>query len=243
MSWPKLSRKAWLAIGALLLISLIGFMPMRCAVGAVSDPASNFSASGADGTIWSGRVHEVRIGKLSIGTVNAGIDPLALFAGRTAFWFEQPAAPGTSRFRGRVSRGFGSFAASELQGAVPVADIVTGLASAQVEFDNAAARFSGGKCQSAIGNIRLKPQGSLFAALGVEAGLLGKARCDAGDLLLPLSSASGMERLELRISADGRYRASLQLQQPGSEAAPLLSLAGFAPIAGGFRKTGSGRLW
>jgi hypothetical protein len=62
-------------------------------------------------------------------------------------------------------------------------------------------------------------------------------------MLLPLTSGSGMERLELRVSADGRYRASLQLQQPAAEAAPLLSMAGFASIAGGFRKTGKGRFW
>ena len=52
-----------------------------------------------------------------------------------------------------------------------------------------------------------------------------------------------MERVELRIAADGRYRATVQLQQPSAEIAPLLTLAGFAPIAGGFRKSGKGRFW
>jgi general secretion pathway protein N len=243
MSRLRLSRRQAIAAAALLLAALVIFMPMRWAVGAAIDRTSNFAASGADGTIWSGRIYEVRLGKLSLGTVNAGVDPLAFVSGRNGFWFGRPATEGLSVFGGRVYRGFGSIAVSDLEGAIPLASLISGLATTQVEFGSVSVSFATGKCRSASGSIRLKSQGGLFAALGIEAGLLGRIRCDAGDLVIPLSSASGMEQLDVRISADGRYRASLQLQQPGAELAPLLSLAGFAPVAGGFRKTDSGRFW
>ncbi len=243
MNRPGMSRRLAIAILALFLVMLIIFMPMRWAVGALVDPKSSFSAAGADGTIWSGRLYEARLGKLAMGTLNVGIDPLAFLSGRTGFWFEQPAQPAAGGLSGRVYKGFGSVAASEVQGAVPVASLIPGLAAGQLELERVSASFAMGKCQSANGTVRLRPQGALFSALGIESGLLGRIGCNAGDLLLPLSSASGMEQLDIRLSADGRYRASLQLQQPGAELAPLLSLAGFQPVAGGFRKTGSGRFW
>ena len=52
----------------------------------------------------------------------------------------------------------------------------------------------------------------------------GRARCDGGALLLPLQGASGMERLDLRLFADGRWQARFQVA--GDAAA--LSGAGFA---------------
>jgi len=241
MRLPQLSIRQWLMIALLLLTLLILFMPMRWAVGMASGPG--FSASGADGTIWSGRVHEVRLGKLSIGTVNARIRPLGLLAGRIGYRFDQPVIGGSPGLHGSISKSYGGISLEGLSGAVPVANIIPGFASAQIEFDNVSVAYSNGKCQTASGSVRARPDGQIFAVLGLDAGLLGRVSCEAGDMLLPQTSGSGMERLELRVSADGRYRASLQLQQPAAEAAPLLSMAGFASIAGGFRKTGKGRFW
>lgn len=239
----KVSKRFWYMAAALFAIAALAFMPLRWVVGAAVPEKSRLSASGADGTIWSGRLYDVQLGKIGIGTLDAGFQPLGLFLGRAGFWFEQPSTAGLPGFRGSVSKGSGGVAADGMNGAVPVAEILPGFPSAQIEFDNVSVAYSAGTCRLASGSVRLKPEGPLFAALGVDAGLMGRVRCEAGDLLLPLASASAMERVELRISADGRYRATVQLQQPSAEIAPLLTLAGFAPIAGGFRKSGKGRFW
>ncbi len=237
------SRRFWIAAAVLFAIAAFAFMPLRWVVGAALPEQSTLAASGADGTIWSGRIYDVQLGKIGIGTLDAGFQPLGLFLGRAGFWFEQPSTAGLPGLRGSVSKGLGAISANEWNGGVPVAEILSGFPTAKFEFENVSVSYSAGKCRSASGSIRLKPEGPLFAALGVDAGLMGRVRCDAGDLLLPLASASAMERVELRVSADGRYRATVQLQQPSAEIAPMLSLAGFAPFAGGYRKSGKGRFW
>ena len=237
------SRRFYYAAAILFAIAAIAFMPLRWVVGVAVPEKSMVTASGADGTIWSGRVYDVQLGQLGIGTLDAGIQPLGLFLGRAGFWFELPATAGLPGFRGTVSKGFGGVSAEGWNGSVPVAEILPGFPAAHLEFDNLSASYSAGKCRTASGSVRLKPEGPLFAALGVDAGLMGRVRCEAGELLLPFASASAMERVELRISADGRYRAAVQLQQPSAEIAPMLSMAGFAPIAGGYRKSGKGRFW
>jgi general secretion pathway protein N len=239
----RLSRRFYYVAAILFAVAATAFMPLRWIVGAAIPEKSMVAASGADGTIWSGRVYDVQLGKLGIGTLDAGIQPLGVFLGRVGFWFEQPATAGLPGFRGTVSKGFGGVTADGWNGSVPVAEILPGFPAAQLEFDNVSVSYSAGKCRTASGSVRIKPEGPLFAALGVDAGLIGRVRCEASDLLLPLASASAMERVELRISADGRYRATVQLQQPSAEIAPMLSLAGFAPIAGGYRKSGNGRFW
>lgn len=237
------SRRFWHVAALLFAFAAFTFMPLRWVVGVALPEKSTLAASGADGTIWSGRIYDVQLGKVGMGTLDAGFQPLGLFLGRVGFWFEQPSTAGLPGLRGSVSKGLGGVAAQGLNGPVPVAEILPGFPTAQLEFDNVSASYSAGKCRSASGSVRLKPEGPLFAALGVDAGLMGRVRCEAGDLLLPLASASAMERVDLRIAADGRYRATVQFQQPSAEIMPLLTLAGFAPIAGGFRKSGKGRFW
>ena len=49
---------------------------------------------------------------------------------------------------------------------------------------------------------------------------LRPVRCDRGALLLPLASASGQDRLELRVMGDGAYRAVM------AGAGPAMTLSG-----------------
>ncbi|MEO5865897.1 MAG: type II secretion system protein N, partial [Sphingomonas sp.] len=62
----------------------------------------------------------------------------------------------------------------------------------------------------------------------------GEARCEGGALLLPLVSASGAERVVLRISGAGHYHADLSLQPSDPAAVQRLTLGGFQPTAQGY---------
>jgi general secretion pathway protein N len=77
--------------------------------------------------------------------------------------------------------------------------------------------------------------------VALPASLSGNVRCDGGALLLPLVSQSGMERLNLRLFEDGRYRVELILR-PGDEAArQRLAAAGFTAAGPGLVLRTEGR--
>ena len=71
--------------------------------------------------------------------------------------------------------------------------------------------------------------------------MLGKPRCDGARLLLPLVSQSGMERADIRLSADGTYTIAVTLDANRGDQATLLNLSGFRPVAGGYRLVQKGR--
>jgi general secretion pathway protein N len=243
MNFPRPTRRLWLASAALFLLAAIAFMPLRWILGVALSEKGAISASGADGTIWSGSVFDVTMGNVQAGTFRVGFQPFGLLLGRLGFWFEQPSTAGIAGFRGSVARGFSSASAQALEGELPVADLLPGIPSGKLKLENVSFTWSANKCSAASGNVRLEPDGALFNSLGLQLKMMGRIRCENGMLLVPLTSESAMEKLDLRIKGDGQYSATAYFQQPAAELAPLLSLAGFAPVAGGFRKVGKGRFW
>lgn len=83
--------------------------------------------------------------------------------------------------------------------------------------------FSFGRCADARGNVRLSVASSI-AGLDLSNGLLGKPRCDRGQLLLPLLSQSAMEHVDIRIAGDGTYSATIFLEGDRVEQAAALAL-------------------
>ena len=73
--------------------------------------------------------------------------------------------------------------------------------------------FSSGLCESAEGRVRATLSGEM-AGIVLPGGLLGEARCADGALLLALASQSAMERADIRIFGDGRYRIDV-IVRPG----------------------------
>lgn len=239
----SLSRRAWIGAGLVFVAALIALMPMRFVLASSISGTSTVAASGATGTIWGGRIFDLRAGSLSIGTIDAGLRPLSLFTADYSFWFEQPSTAGVPGLRGRITKDLGGLSFEQVDGAVVLGELLPGIPLVKVEFEGVSADFADGECRSANGTVRVKPESEIFALLGIVDGLIGRARCDRGDLLLPMASGSGMERLDLRTSADGTYAAQLGLQQPSAEAAPILAQVGFVPIAGGYRISAKGKFW
>jgi general secretion pathway protein N len=71
--------------------------------------------------------------------------------------------------------------------------------------------------------------------------MLGQPRCDGAQLLLPLVSQSAMERADIRLSADGSYTVAVTLNADRGDQAAVLNIAGFRPVAGGFRLVQKGQ--
>ncbi|MFM2021546.1 MAG: type secretion system protein [Pseudomonadota bacterium] len=239
----QLSRRAWIAAGSLFILALLALMPMRFLLSISIPNSSTIAASGASGSIWAGRIFDMRAGSVAIGTIEAGLRPLGLLTADYSLWFSQPAAAGTEGLRGRIAKSFGGVAVEQLNGPIVIGGLLPGMSAVRLEFEDLSVDLSDGRCRTASGSIRSRPDSEIFAILGLGDGLIGRARCDKGDLLLPMTSGSGMERLELRISGTGSYSVKLLLQQPSAELVPLLDQAGLTPVASGYRLSAKGKFW
>ncbi|MEP7348902.1 MAG: type II secretion system protein N [Sphingorhabdus sp.] len=229
-------RRIWIAGAALLLLAIIAFIPLRVAVGGQA-----VSARKVDGIIWAGSVRDLRIASLAIGDVNAGLRFWPLLIGRATMDFERGDAAFSAGIRGSVTRRGGGYSINNLNAAFPLSQIFSPLPFENLALQDFSARFHYGRCVEASGSIRLSLGGSI-PGIDVTNGLIGKPRCDRGDLLLPLISQSAMEHVDIRIKTDGSYNATVFLEGDRGEYAPMLGLSGFRSIAGGYRFARKGRL-
>jgi general secretion pathway protein N len=211
-----------LAIGLLLL------WPLRLVPGLRE---AGFAAESIEGSLWAGQLRAARWHGLVIGDVGVGVSPLALLGGNLRLSLAGPA------LRGSVMRG-GTTGVAGLSGNVALAGPMP-LPIVGVAFDGVDTVFSGGICRNAAGQIRLLPGGALARATGGQA-LAGVIRCDGDQLLLPL--AAGAARLDMRIGATGRYRATITIAGAESAASPALLAAGFVPTPDGVAATLEGVL-
>lgn len=231
-----MSRRRIITVSALLLfVALIVFMPLRSIIG-----GDGISARRIDGIIWDGSVRDLRVGRITVGDVNARLHFLPLLLGRaevSLFRGDAPLAPGIS---GSVTRRIGGFQMDGITATLPVQTLFAPLPAENIEFQDFSTRFIAGRCADAGGSVRLTLAGTL-PGVDIANGLLAKPKCEGGQLLIPLLSQSAMERVNIRISGDGSYSASIILEGDRTEQAALLTLAGFRAGAGGYQMVRKGR--
>ena len=232
-----MTRKHLVAvIVALGMLALIIVMPLRTIVG-----GDGVVARKVDGIIWDGSIRDLRVGRLVLGDVNARLHLLPLLLARAQVSLSRGDAPFAPGLTGSVTRRIGGFSIDNLKVTLPVASLFAPLPVDSIELQDFSARFIAGRCADAGGNARLTVASGI-SGLDLSNGLLGKPRCDRGQLLIPLLSQSAMEHVDLRISADGVYTASIYLEGARAEQAAAIALVGFRPVAGGFRMVRKGRL-
>ena len=223
--------------GAMLVAALLAFVPLRLVLGLFGLGEQGLTARHVDGGLWGGRLVEARFGEVALGDAGARLAFWPLFLGRARV---ELAGEGARPLRGAltVSRhgiGVDDFTASVLTGQLFAPLPVTAL-----DLDEATVHFRDGQCELAEGRVR--------ATLAGEAGgvplpptLSGPARCDAGALLLPLTSSAGTETATLRVFGDGRYRAEFALRQADPAIGARLERAGFISGPQGYRLAVEGR--
>ena len=232
-----MTRKHLVAITvALGLLALIIVMPLRTIVG-----GDGIVARKVEGIIWDGSIRDLRVGRLVLGDVNARLHFLPLLLARAQVSLSRGDAPFAPGLTGSVTRRIGGFSIDNLKVTLPVTSLFAPLPVDSIELQDFSARFIAGRCADAGGNVRLTVANGI-SGLDLSNGLLGKPRCDRGQLLIPLLSQSAMEHVDLHISADGVYTASIYLEGDRAEQAAAIALVGFRPVAGGFRMVRKGRL-
>lgn len=227
-----------LFFAAAFLFSVVALLPLRLALDWFGFDSRGLAARQATGTVWRGALREAQLGSVPLGDVEARLNALPLLFGRARVSLARDESDG--RFEGAAAVSRHSFGLDDVSGRLRTAVLFAPLPIASLDLDDVTARFSGGLCAAGEGGVRASLAGEI-GGIALPSGLSGSARCDGGALLLPLASQSGMERLNIRLFSDGRYRIDL-LVRPGDAAARDLLLAGgFAPVRGGFGMRLDGR--
>jgi general secretion pathway protein N len=228
-------RRIWVGLTVLLIALAILFMPLRFLL-----PGEAATARKVEGIIWDGSIRDLKIGGLAIGDVNARLHFLPLLLGRATMSLSRgdtPFAPGVS---GAVTRRPGGYSIDGLTASLSVATLFAPLPAESLQFTDFSARFVSGRCADAAGSVRLTAPAGV-AGLDLPNGLLGKPRCDKGDLLIPLLSQSAMEHVDIRLSTNGSYSATVFIEGDRVEQAAMLTLSGFRPVSGGYKLVRKGR--
>lgn len=195
---------------------------------------SGLSARDATGTIWSGTLHDAQLAGLPLGDTKVGLLPLALLTGQIRLQFAG------AKLKGTLVATPTSFGIAHAIGPVDAAVRVKPLPVAQLVLDDATVQFSGKQCSDAKGNVRAVVGGDI-GGITLPGGMTGTLRCDGHLLLVPLVGQSGMERLNIRIDSEGKWRAEFIVRTTDQATAAKLAAAGFLPGPSGhiIRLTGA----
>lgn len=214
--------------------AILVFFPLRLALGWAGIDEQGFAAREVRGTLWSGRLSEARFGEIALGDLDAGVSPLRLLIGRARVWMRGRAADPAQRLTGAVELSRSTAAVLDASGPMVPGAAFAPLPVTGLSLDEVTARFVDGVCDSAEGRVRADLTGTFLGA-PLPGSVSGAARCDGGALLLPLVSAAGGEGANLRLWADGRYRAELTLVPGDPATAARLDGSGF--VANGAART------
>lgn len=226
MTRAQIRGRIALFAGALLLF-LIAFMPLSLPISMIGTGSQQLSARAATGTIWSGRLAEASVGPLAVGDVSVALKPLSLLAGQTSIVMQSPVGRATLT---SLERGF---AVDDATAKLNTGRIFAPVPLDVIDLTDVSVAFVDGKCEKAQGRVRATFAGDV-GGLSLAQGLSGAIRCEGGALVLPLVSQSALERLNLYLQGDGRYRAELFVRSTDPAMAIRLAAAGFAPTQDGF---------
>lgn len=230
MSALRLTRRTRIALIALFALGLLLFMPMRIALGLAGLERLGVAAREVRGTIWNGRIDQLMLGTMSLGSLRASLSPISLLMARVRFDVARQTGAADD-ISGALTIGPGRAGVDDVTGAVPLGRTFAPLPVSSFVMDDVSAYFSGDRCGHAEGQVRAQIAGQ-FPGLNLSQGLSGTVTCDGDALLFPLVSQSGMEKVNLRIWRSGRYVAEMRVETADAALAEMLAKAGFAQSGG-----------
>lgn len=219
-------RIFWIAAGLAALLLIIATLPMRLALGMAGSADAGLSARAVTGSIWSGQLVDARWRGARLGTLGAGLAPLALLGGEARLNIARDDIL-LGKLDGAVILN-GARGVADLNGTVSLGASLAGVPLDSIRLEGVTARFdAAGRCAAAAGRVQLS---LALPGLDLSNGLSGSIACRAGRAEAALASQSGMERLTLAVDGAGQYRARLAVRGSGDAAvAGLLRAVGFLP--------------
>lgn len=232
----RLSTGPGVLFGALLVVALLLFLPMRLALAWSGLDEAGFAARSVTGSVWDARLIEAQFGELALGDVDARLSPLALLLGRARIAIDGGPRP----LQGAITVRRHGIALDDVTATLPTGRVFQPLPVTALDLTAVTVHFSDGQCTKAEGRVRATLIGDA-AGVALPPSVAGNARCDGGALLLPLASDAGRETVALRITGAGRYSAVFALQPADVATAGRLAAAGFVERAGGYQLSVEGR--
>lgn len=219
-------RRAGLIV-LVLMIALVVLLPLRIVFDMSGLGSRGVSARSVEGSVWSGTIRDLRLGRLSLGDMDAGLSAGGLLRGETVLAMTRADdVPGQPPLAFDLARSGESIAMRGASGDIATADLFAPLPLRSVTLDGANIAFVGRRCSAASGAVRVNIEQSLFG-ITLQRGLSGTLRCDGDDLLIPLRGQSGLEQMDIRITGAGRYTADFKLGGLAGGAGAALSALGF----------------
>ena len=231
----------YLLIPVAVIAFALFFLPLRLAVSMAGLDGSGFSAREVSGSVWNGRIEGAQLGPFPLGDLDAGLRVLPLLTGRVLMDLERPPAAGDHGLVATVGKAGNSLLVQDLSTILSVGSQLAPLPASAIDLQAVSIAFAGGRCQSASGQVRVSLDANI-PGLNLKQGLLGKAECRDGVLVLPLQSASGMEQLTLKLEGNGFYTARLFLSGSDRAWTLLLPTLGFRKVPSGYAVKVAGQL-
>ena len=229
-----------LIILAVIAVAIF-FLPLRLAVGMAGLEGSRFSARAISGSVWNGRIEGAQLGPFPLGDLDANLRFLPLLSSRVLMDLKRPAAGSDAGLVATVGKNGNSLQIQDLTTIMTVGSQLAPLPASAIDLQSVSITFAGGRCQSASGQVRMSLDANI-PGLDLKQGLLGKAECQDGVLVLPLQSGSGMEQLTLKLEGNGFYTARLFLSGSDRAWTLLLPTLGFRTVPSGYAIKVAGQL-
>lgn len=234
-------KRILLILFALALLAGIATFPLRIALAWSGAEAAGLWARGVTGSIWSGRVHDAVWNGAVLGTIDAGLDPMALLRGELRMDFARDDV-----LRGKLAGAAilnGDRGVDDVTGALSLGASMAGVPLDTLRLNRMGMRFgSDGRCVSAGGTAQLA-LALPVPGLDLANGLSGPMACRDGRAQAVLASQSGMEKLQVDVDGEGEWKARLSIGAGSDPAlAALLRAAGFLPAGDALVLMRQGRL-
>jgi general secretion pathway protein N len=229
-----------LFLGA-FFISMLALLPMRMAMDWLGLGNRGFAAREVQGSVWFSAVKEAQLGTVGLGDMHAGLRGLPLLIGRARIALDRDGGAPADELRGAATITRNGFGLDDLTGRLQLtAGSLGALPLTQIDLGDVTARFENGLCVEAAGTVSAAVAGDL-GGIALPGGLTGAARCDAGALLLAMTSQSSMESFEMRLFGDGRYQAVVLIRSADPGLRDRMTAAGLVATAQGYGLTIDGR--
>ncbi len=226
-------------LGAFFL-AMIALLPMRLALDWFGVGERGVAAREVQGSVWYGALKETQLGTAGLGDLQAGLHALPLALGRARLSLSRQEGAQAGEFRGAATVTRNTFGFDDVTGRLQLAGAFGRLPLTQVDLGDVTARFENGLCVEAAGTVRAMVAGDL-GGIALPQGLTGAARCDAGALLLAMTSQSSMEGVEIRLFGDGRYQANVLIRSTDVALRDRMTAAGLSLTPHGYGMSVSGR--
>jgi general secretion pathway protein N len=219
--------------GAIFVIALIVFLPMRLVLGWAGLGDLGLSARQVKGSVWLGELSAAYAGGLDLGDLSARLSPWPLLVGRARVSLHGESDPPAAPIQGVIAMSRHSLGIDDLTAGLDGGAAFAPLPVSNLNLDDVSARFKDGACDHAEGRVRVTLGGQI-GGVALPQTMAGTAKCDGNALLLPLASAAGTESLDLRLRQGGSYTADLTMRTGDPALATKLQLAGFRPSDNGY---------